>query len=87
MTKKETKEVKKILSNVDREFLVAFLDKINLSNRERSVINFTELNRETISEVAEKMYISVDSVSHIKKSAIKKIYLYSMQKNYIKNTK
>lgn len=87
MTKKETKEVKKILNNVDKEFVLSFLDKINLSLREKEVIQATELDKMTISEIADKLFLSPDSISYIKKSAVKKIYSYSLQKNYIKITK
>ena len=86
MTRKETKEVKKILHNADKEYVLEILSKINLSIREKTVIESTELDRVTISEMAEKMYLSPDSISNIKKSAVNKIYTFLMQKNYIKNT-
>lgn len=87
MTKKETKQVKTLLHNVDRDFVIELLDKINLSLREKEIIKSTELDKITISELSEKLYLSPDSISYIKKSAVKKIYLYSLQKNYIKITK
>lgn len=86
MTRKETKEVKSLLRNVDKEFVINLLNKINLSARERNVITATELDRVTIYELAEKMFVSPDTISYIKKAAIKKIYSYSIQKNYIKIT-
>lgn len=87
MTKPETKEVKKILANVDREYVEKLIDKVNLSLRDKEIIKATELDKERISEVADKMCLSVDSIAKIKQSAMNRIYLYFMQKNYIKNTK
>ena len=86
MTKKETKEVKRILSNVDKEFVNSFLNKINLSLRENEVIRSTELDKITVFELAEKMCLSPDAINYIKKAAVKKIYKYSLQNNYIKIT-
>ena len=87
MTREETIQVKSLLHNVDREFVDSLLEKINLSIREKEVIRSTELDKITISELAEKLFLSPDTISYIKKSAVKKIYLYSLQKNYIKTTK
>lgn len=86
MTKKETKDVKNLLNNVDKEFVLQLLEKINLSERERQIIKETELNKTTITDMADKLFLSPDSISHIKQQAVKKIYLYSIQKNYIKTT-
>lgn len=87
MTSEKTKKVKQILHNPDKEFVMDILSKINLSVREKIIIESTELDRITISEMADKMYLSPDSVSTIKKSAMNKIYTYFLQKNYIKNAK
>lgn len=84
MTREETKKVKNILGNVDRCFVLSFLDRINLSIRERKIIQETELDGETIEAMADKMCLSVDAVAHIKRSAVNKIYIYSIQNNYIK---
>jgi len=86
MTKPETKKVKKILSSVDREFVDSLIEKVNLSPREKEVIRSTELNKETIGEVAEKLCLSVDSIARIKQAAMNRMYIFFVQKNYIKNT-
>lgn len=84
MRKEETVKTKRILRNVDKAFVLELLDKVNLTQRELKIIRDTELERKTIKEMSVEMNVSLSYISVIKKSAMDKIYRYSLAARLVK---
>ena len=68
------------LADVDKKRVTSLLDSVNLTRQERTVIERTELDGERLCDMADLFSLSVDSVSSIKRSALRKIGVYIMQK-------
>lgn len=74
------KLAKAALHNVDKIKVIALLDCVNLTRQERTVIERTELAGERLCDMADLFSLSVDSVSNIKRSALRKIGVYLTEK-------
>ncbi len=74
------KLAKLALSNVDRMQVMALLDAVNLTRQERDIVQRTELEGERLSDMADAYSLSIDSVSLIKRQALRKIGVYLTQK-------
>ena len=74
------KLAKLALSNVDRMQVMALLDAVNLTRQERDIVQRTELEGERLSDMADAYSLSIDSVSLIKRQALRKIGIYLTQK-------
>lgn len=74
------KLAKVALSDVDRNKVVALLDCVNLTTQERSIIERTELAGERLCDMADAYALSIDTVSLIKRRALRKIGVYITQK-------
>lgn len=74
------KLAKLALSNVDRQQVMALLDAVNLTRQERDIVQRTELEGERLSDMADAYSLSIDSVSLIKRQALRKIGIYLTQK-------
>ena len=74
------KLAKLALSNVDRQQVIALLDAVNLTRQERDIVQRTELEGERLSDMADLYSLSIDSVSLIKRQALRKIGIYLTQK-------
>ena len=68
------------LSNVDRAQVIALLDAVNLTKQERDIVQRTELEGERLYDMADLYSLSLDSVSLIKRQALRKIGVYLTQK-------
>jgi DNA-directed RNA polymerase specialized sigma24 family protein len=68
------------LDDVDKKRVVALLDCVNLTRQERTVIEHTELDGERLCDMADLFSLSVDSVSLIKRNALRKIGVYLTEK-------
>ena len=68
------------LSDVDREKVLALLDAVNLTKQERDIVQRTELEGERLYDMADSYSLSIDSVSLIKRQALRKIGIYLTQK-------
>ena len=74
------KLAKLALSNVDRAQVLALLDAVNLTKQERDIVQRTELEGERLYDMADLYALSIDSVSLIKRQALRKIGIYLTQK-------
>lgn len=74
------KLAKLALSNVDRQQVMALLDAVNLTKQERDIVQRTELEGERLYDMADAYNLSIDSVSLIKRQALRKIGIYITQK-------
>lgn len=74
------KLAKAALHNVDKNKVIALLDCVNLTRQERELIEKTELDGERLYDMADLFSLSVDSVSNIKRSALRKIGVYLTEK-------
>ena len=74
------KLAKVALSNVDKAQVIALLDAVNLTRQERDIVQRTELEGERLYDMAESYALSIDSVSQIKRQALRKIGIYLTQK-------
>jgi DNA-directed RNA polymerase specialized sigma24 family protein len=74
------KLAKLALSNVDRMQVMALLDAVNLTKQERDIVQRTELEGERLADMADLYSLSIDSVSLIKRQALRKIGIYLTQK-------
>ena len=74
------KLAKAALHNVDKNKVIALLDCVNLTRQERTGIERTELDGERLCDMADLFSLSVDSVSNIKRSALRKIGFYLTEK-------
>lgn len=74
------KLAKVALADVDRKKVIALLDCVNLTVQERDIIERTELAGERLCDMAELYALSIDSVSLIKRHALRKIGVYLTQK-------
>ena len=74
------KLAKLALSNVDRMQVIALLDAVNLTRQERDIVQRTELEGERLNDMADAYNLSLDSVSLIKRQALRKIGIYLTQK-------
>ncbi|MBO6100845.1 MAG: hypothetical protein J6P07_05885 [Spirochaetaceae bacterium] len=68
------------LADVDRAKVVALIDCINLTNQEKEIVIKTELEGLRLYDMADNLSLSLDSISHIKQSAMRKIGVYLTQK-------
>ena len=68
------------LSDVDRARVLGLLDAVNLTRQERDIVQRTELEGERLYNMADVYSLSVDSVSQIKRQALRKIGVYLTQK-------
>ena len=68
------------LADVDKNRVTALLDCVNLTRQERDIVQRTELDGERLCDMADLFSLSVDSVSNIKRSALRKIGFYLTQK-------
>jgi hypothetical protein len=74
------KLAKVALSDVDRVKVLALLDGVNLTRQERDIVQRTELEGERLYDMADAYSLSIDSVSLIKRQALRKIGIYITQK-------
>ena len=74
------KLAKLALSNVDRQQVISLLDAVNLTRQERDIVQRTELEGERLSDMADAYNLSIDSVSLIKRQALRKIGIFLTQK-------
>lgn len=74
------KLAKVALADVDRAKVIALLDAVNLTRQERDIVQRTELDGERLCDMADLFSLSIDSVSNIKRSALRKIGFYLTQK-------
>ena len=74
------KLAKLALKNVDRQQVIALLDAVNLTKQERDIVQRTELEGERLYDMADLYSLSLDSVSLIKRQALRKIGIYLTQK-------
>lgn len=74
------KLAKVALKDVDRAKVIALLDAVNLTRQERDIVQRTELEGERLYDMAEAYSLSIDSVSLIKRQALRKIGIYLTQK-------
>lgn len=74
------KLAKVALSDVDRAKVIALLDGVNLTRQERDIVQRTELEGERLNDMADAYSLSIDSVSLIKRQALRKIGIFITQK-------
>lgn len=74
------KLAKVALSDVDRAKVLALLDGVNLTRQERDIVQRTELEGERLYDMADAYSLSIDSVSLIKRQALRKIGIFITQK-------
>lgn len=74
------KLAKVALSDVDRAKVLALLDGVNLTRQERDIVQRTELEGERLYDMADAYGLSIDSVSLIKRQALRKIGIFITQK-------
>ena len=74
------KLAKVALSDVDRAKVIALLDGVNLTRQERDIVQRTELEGERLYDMADAYSLSIDSVSLIKRQALRKIGIFITQK-------
>jgi hypothetical protein len=74
------KLAKVALSDVDRAKVLALLDGVNLTRQERDIVQRTELEGERLNDMADAYNLSLDSVSLIKRQALRKIGIFLTQK-------
>ena len=68
------------LADVDRKKVLELLECVNLTNQEKEVVLKTELEGLRLYDIADSFSLSLDSISHIKRSAMQKIGVYITQK-------
>lgn len=68
------------LADVDRKKVLELLDCVNLTRMERELVERTELAGDRLCDMADVFALSVDSVSLIKRTAMRKIGVYITQK-------
>ena len=68
------------LADVDRKKVLELLDCVNLTKMERELVEHTERAGDRLSDMAEVFSLSVDSVSLIKRTAMRKIGVFITQK-------
>lgn len=73
------KLAKLALADVDRSKVLLLLDCVNLTTMERELIEKTELDDKRLSDMADVYALSVDTVSLIKRRALRKIGAYITQ--------
>ena len=74
------KLAKVALSDVDRVKVLDLLDGVNLTRQERDIVQRTELEGERLYDMADAYNLSLDSVSLIKRQALRKIGIFITQK-------
>jgi DNA-binding CsgD family transcriptional regulator len=74
------KLAKLALADVDRAKVLSLLDCVNLTKTEREIVQRTELDGERLCDMADLFSLSIDSVSLIKRNAMRKIGVYITQK-------
>ena len=74
------KLAKVALSDVDRAKVLALLDGVNLTRQERDIVQRTEMEGERLNDMADAYSLSIDSVSLIKRQALRKIGIFITQK-------
>ena len=74
------KLAKLALADVDRNRVIVLLESVNLTRQENEIVRRTELDGERLCDMADVFSLSVDTVSHIKRSAMRKIGVYLTQK-------
>ena len=74
------KLAKVALSDVDRVKVLALLDGVNMTRQERDIVQRTELDGERLYDMADAYSLSIDSVSLIKRQALRKIGIFITQK-------
>lgn len=74
------KLAKLALADVDRVKVLSLLDCVNLTKTEREIVQRTELDGERLCDMADLFSLSIDSVSLIKRNAMRKIGVYITQK-------
>ena len=74
------KLAKVALADVDRAKVIALLDAVNLTRQERDIVQRTELEGDRLCDMADVYSLSIDSVSLIKRQALRKIGIYLTQK-------
>ncbi len=68
------------LADVDKKRVIALLDCINLTVQERDIVASSELSGERMIDIADRYSLSIDSVSLIKRNAMRKIGIYLTEK-------
>ena len=68
------------LADVDKKKVLELLDCVNLTRAERVIVERTELDGERLCDMADLFSLSVDSVSLIKRNAMRKIGVFITQK-------
>ena len=64
------------MADVDRKRVLEILENVNLTKIEKEIVIKTELDGERLYDMAEVFSLSVDSVSHIKRTAMQKIGIF-----------
>ena len=65
-----------VLADVDRKKVLEILEGVNLTKIEKEIVIKTELNGERLYDMADVFSLSVDSISHIKRNAMRKIGIF-----------
>jgi DNA-binding CsgD family transcriptional regulator len=60
--------------------VVLLLERVNMTVQEREVVERSELAGERMCDIAESFSLSIDSVSYIKRNAMRKIGTYIAEK-------
>ena len=68
------------LADVDKKKVLELLDCVNLTRAERVIVERTELDGERLCDMADLFSLSVDSVSLIKRNAMRKIGVFITRK-------
>lgn len=69
----DKKEIRKILTNPSKDLIILALNTVNLTDKERQVIEYTEMRGITEERTAEILDISDRSVRYIKEKAFEKL--------------
>ncbi len=80
MVSEIVKLAKVALSDVDKNRVISLLNNVNLTKMERDIVQRTELDGERLCDMADLFSLSIDSVSLIKRNAMRKIGVYITQK-------
>lgn len=68
-----------LLSNPSRFEVIALVESVNLTLQEKKIILESELNGKRISEIAEDLNLSPDSIMRIKTKAMNKIHDFAIK--------
>lgn len=69
----DKKEIRKILTNPSKDLIILALNTVNLTDKERQIIEYTEMRGITEERTAEILDISDRNVRYIKEKAFEKL--------------